>query len=81
MKQVTLLLGAEGCSELQEEPWLREATQEERDAFEVEVGRDFMRGASRDGTGRPYFLMTVLDSAPADILEAANSKTRAVRLP
>jgi len=74
---VTLLLGAEGCSEQKDEPWLREAT-----VAEVELTTDGMEDvpAMTDGTGRPYFWMTVDGSAPDWAYTAAAQNLRMKRL-
>jgi hypothetical protein len=74
----TLLLGAEGCSEASGVPWLRDATDEEVQAVlatEPKAGELLL-----DGTGRPYFWMTVLPGAPAWALAKARRVLRAVRL-
>ncbi len=72
----TLLVGAEGCAEAEGAEWLREATDEEAKQFAAENPKV----ANIDGIGRPYFLMTVLDSAPADVLERAKRNLRVLRL-
>jgi hypothetical protein len=85
MADLFILLGAEGCSEAQDEPWLREPTKEEVDAHREELGYDD-KGKSRlgklsiDMSGRPYFLMVVTDEAPTEIRARAEEHLRVVRL-
>jgi hypothetical protein len=64
-----LLVGAEGCAEAEEAPWLRDATQGERLVFERGLAKRYEdqgikldpRDLYVDGIGRPYFLKAVLD--------------------
>lgn len=85
-----LLVGAEGCAETEGEPWLRDATEEERQAFIADCqGRckaaskkfDY-RNFTVDGIGRPYWLKTVLrrPDRPNTAAEKAAQYTRVVRL-
>jgi hypothetical protein len=73
---VTILLGAEGCSEAAEAkiPWLREATPEEIE------GLGDCRNLDLDKTGRPYFFMTITDDAPEEVLSKFKNTLRTVRL-
>lgn len=84
-----LLLGAEGCSEMAEEPWLREATDEEKEQFyaEFQVGLDRERPGkwkaqdyNVDGNNRPYWVKVVEDEAPEDIRQSAENGIRRLRL-
>lgn len=72
----TFLLGAEGCAELTNEPWLRDATFEET----VRFTRRYPDMAWTDGMGRPYWLKTVTDDAPGYIQQKAATVVRTVRL-
>lgn len=90
-----LLIGAEGCSETDDEAWLRDATSEERQLF-IDFCRQMVKqskgeAASHsfdfanftvDGTGRPYWLKAVLDhsSIPALAREKAARFTRVLRV-
>jgi hypothetical protein len=74
----TLLLGAEGCSELDGEPYIRDATPEERAAWEAEHPR--LPGVI---SNRPYFLVVVnVDhpDCPRAVADKARSVLRTVRL-
>ena len=79
----TLLLGAEGCSEVQGQPWIAEATDEERKAFEERLAeRGFkLANVTIDGNGRPYWVMTIHEGAPEPVKEWAKRIDRAVRIP
>jgi hypothetical protein len=71
-----IAVGAEGMYEIQDEDWWRESTELEIAAFESAC-RDLIRSKRDDkaamsfrlgellvdGTGRPYWLVTVLDNA------------------
>jgi len=82
MRTTTLLLGAEGFAELNQDgvSWMREATDEEVDAFRAELGRGDFDESCVDGTGRPYFVVVVTDEAPAGVWAFARAMKRAVRL-
>jgi len=69
------MLGAEGCAEREDAPWLREATSDE---IKVRI-EDIIRHGG-DALGRPYFPMVVTEDAPASIWALANVYTRVVRL-
>lgn len=83
---LTLLLGAEGCSEMQNEPWLRDATAEEQERFIAEkLARHFKPGDSFndflcDGIGGPYWLKTVTEEAPEKFKALAARCVRVVRI-
>lgn len=80
---VTLLLGAEDCSEMQDELWLRAATKNEVNAVLEgmdEKRRKQVRAMDLDGIGRPYHWMTVLPTAPDWAWRAGASNIRVVRL-
>lgn len=80
------LIGAEGAQEIQLEPWQREAT-----AYELGKHMDALRIAdatatdlTRDGTGRPYFLIAILPDAPPyirDWIHFHRDDRRVLRLP
>ncbi len=90
-----LLVGAEGCAETADAPWIREATETERAGFEAYCrqlvrNRDGDKAAATfslsdfnvDGTGRPYWLKAVLDvpDAPPMALDKARKFTRSLRV-
>ena len=90
-----LLVGAEGCAETSDAAWIRDATEEERAGFEaycrqLVLNRDGDKAAAKfslrdftvDGTGRPYWLKTVLDvaDAPRLALDKARKFTRCLRV-
>jgi hypothetical protein len=90
-----ILIGAEGCAEVQDEHWLRDATTEERMLF-IAFCKDMVRKSKGekaatnfdfaefavDGTGRPYWLKAVLDrpETPAIAHEKAHKYTRVLRV-
>jgi hypothetical protein len=79
----TLLVGAEGTAETDSQPWIRPATDEEERAFVAQAckGDDGLyRDSLIDGTGRPYFLLTVLDNAPEPVQAKAKRCARCLRL-
>ena len=61
-----VLLAAEGMAELDGVDWLRDASEEERTAFRQHhhLSEDEYRGIIIDRTGRPYWLVTLLENAP-----------------
>lgn len=85
------LLGAEGCSELSGQPFIRDATDEEKETFYVEAGK-WLNGPEPgprakdpkelnvDGNGRPYWIKIITDEAPDDLKTAAVGAIRCVRL-
>lgn len=78
MKQkITLLVGAEGASEIEQQnaSWARDATAEEIAEFKKE-NPDV---SSIDKIGRPYFYKTVLPDAPTDIYTRASECIRILR--
>lgn len=77
MPKYTLLLGAEGCSELADEPWLRDATDDE---IEAVLEANEKHPGLIDFIGRPYWWKTVTEEAPEWALEAARTHLRMVRL-
>jgi hypothetical protein len=88
-KNATLLLGAEGVSETEGEDWIRDATVDEIEGLKTAIAdasrtmnttNDTYKSALIDGTGRPYFAMTVLASAPPSVLTLAHDTLRTVRL-
>jgi len=87
-RDCTLFLGAEGCSEMEGQPWLREPTDEEIAELKTErtSGRDPIEaeadwnGLFMDRTNRPYHVMTVTREAPLKIWLRASSHLRMVRL-
>lgn len=76
----TLLVGAEGVSEIQGQPWYHEATEEEKQAFIQQVGERTYRNSLVDNNGRPYWLITVHDDAPEAIRQKAARCKRCLRL-
>jgi hypothetical protein len=90
-----VLIGAEGCAEVQDEHWLRDATTDERKLF-IAFCTDMIRQSKGekaannfgfaefavDGTGRPYWLKAVLDrpETPAIAHEKAHKYTRVLRV-
>lgn len=85
-----VLVGAEGCAETEGEPWLRGATEEEKQAFIADcqcrckaAGKKFdYRNFTVDGIGRPYWLKTVLrtPNTPKIAADKASQYTRVVHL-
>ena len=85
-----VLLGAEGCSETQDENWLRDSTEEEQTLFidhytklMAEKGDVFdLQRFTVDNTCRPYWFKTVLDveNLPKIAREKAEKYSRVVRL-
>lgn len=71
-----LLVGAEGVSETEGEAWIREATKEEAETFWLDKDTDL----DIDHNGRPYWLMAILPTAPAEIYDRTAKCVRAVRL-
>jgi hypothetical protein len=79
----TLLVGAEGAAEIAVESWQRGATEEERLAFVAEKcsgDEQLFRNSLVDETGRPYWLLTVLDNAPAEVQTKAKRYARCIRV-
>lgn len=83
-----ILVGAEGCSETQDENWLRDSTEAEIQQF-TEYYTEALRKQDKvfnlsdfsvDGTGRPYWFKTVLKNAPSLPYEKAEKYSRTVRL-
>lgn len=73
-----VLLGAEGCAELGERPWLRDATREEQDTWLRVQKLDVT--ALRDGVGRPYWLKALRADAPDEMRRLAMLRIRTLRL-
>lgn len=79
----TLFVGAEGVAEIADKPWQRRATEEERLAFVAEKcgnHEQVFENSLVDGIGRPYWLLTILDTAPAHVQEKARKFARCVRV-
>ena len=79
----TLLVGAEGASEIEGQSWVRTAIDVEKQEFIFRAckgSQDKYRNSLVDGTGRPYFLLTVLDTAPDEVKAKAMSFARCLRL-
>lgn len=73
---ITLLLGAEGCSELNDRDWIRPATDEEIErALNGSKSPDMI-----DGVNRHYWWMTITGDAPVWARESAIRSIRKVRL-
>ncbi len=78
-----MMIGAEGWAEASAEPWLRPATPDERESFDLAAracGKGGLRALSRDRTGRPYALVAVLPEAPEGVYKRAEKCWRLVRL-
>jgi hypothetical protein len=90
-----LLVGAEGCAEAAEVPWLRDATPEEEAAFINRVcqmikDKDGSEAAKKadprdwyvDGNNRPYWLKAVIDhpELPDVARQKAQQYQRVLRL-
>jgi hypothetical protein len=74
----TILLGAEGCSELESAPYIRDATPEEIAAWDVRYPR-----LEKVVNNRPYFLVVVdvdHSECPREIADRARKVVRTVRL-
>lgn len=88
MAWLTIAVGAEGVAETEGEPWIRPATEEEKQEFikqrqwESPKPEKFDLGSFLiDSTGRPYFLMSVNEEeAPDMVAERARDYTRVKRL-
>ena len=85
------LLGAEGCSELSGQPFIRDATDEEKESFYDKVREWALQHGPKslqkdpkemnvDGNGRPYWVKVITDEAPEDLRTAAENAMRCVRL-
>jgi len=72
----TVLLSAEGMAELQDAEWVRDATEDEVKAFQERhnLTEDEYREVVVDKTGRPYWLVTLLEGAPEVAAEVAAEK-------
>jgi hypothetical protein len=72
-----ILLGAEGCAELQEKDYIGCSTEEEIKAFKnalISQGKcteEQINNSMVDANGRPYWFMTIEESAPEYIKKAA----------
>jgi len=84
-----VLLGAEGCSEMRDEPFLVDPTEEQKIAFydalltQAQHKKPETKDATHfnvDGNGRPYWVKVVTDEAPENIRKAAENAARCVRL-
>lgn len=88
-RDTTLFLGAEGLQETEGQPWIRPATDAEIEALRKETtdglpeadAREKWQNMSIDRIGRPYFLVTVLGSAPDEVWRVACGHLRMKRLP
>jgi hypothetical protein len=83
--ELFILLGAEGCSEIEGEAWARQATedevQEQRDALGIDDnGRPKFDKLLIDMNGRPYFSMVLGLDAPERVRSRAREHLRVVRL-
>ncbi len=80
---VSILVGAEGAAEIANETWQRQATDEEQRQFIIDQchgDEQQFKSLLIDGTGRPYWLLTILEMAPPAIHEKARNYVRCVRL-
>jgi len=78
--EVSVFLGAEGCSEVEGKPWIRNGTHEEYEELRTAVGNDRWNSLISDATGRPFFLVFISDEAPAPVWEKANMIAKMKRL-
>lgn len=79
----TVLVGAEGAAEIAREAWQRPATEEERRQFindRCKGDEQLFNNSLVDGTGRPYWLLTILETAPESVQAKARQYARCVRL-
>ena len=87
-----LAVGAEGMSEIQGQDWWRESSKSERAAFEQACRQSIRRKCGDrdaekfklstllvDGTGRPYWIVSVLANAPEVAQEKARTYSRCLR--
>ena len=79
-RDCVLFLGAEGCSECEQEPWLRDPTPAEAEAHRLECARVDYNQLGIDQIGRPYWLKVVTREAPLEIWLYASSYLRVQRL-
>lgn len=69
-----IMLGAEGCTEVANFPWIREASPEEsQDFFTIHP-----KLSGIDGIGRPYWVMVLEDAAPLWACDIVKRKIRTV---
>jgi hypothetical protein len=68
-----VLVAAEGMAELEGVDWVRDATEEEIRAYQErhQLTQEEYRRVIIDRTGRPYWPVTLLDSAPEIAVERA----------
>jgi hypothetical protein len=78
MQERIVLLAPEGLQEVENEGWVRDASQEEIEAFKQRHGltEEEYRDIIVDGMKRPYWLVTVLEEAPEVAEQKAASYAR-----
>jgi len=85
---VTLFVGAEGCAETADKPWIRDSTSDEIEEFKKwfrevraqgDPDADDWADFGLDHSGRPYWLMTVTSDAPDDVWLKADGHLRVLR--
>lgn len=79
---ILVLLGAEGVADIIEEDWMRDAAPHEVILFRQrhKLTHDKYQELLNDGTGRPYFLVALEQSAPRELRERAQNHVRLLRL-
>jgi len=80
-ERLPVLVGAEGCAELDAE-WFLDGGEGDRARFleENSLTEERYKELTIDRNSRPYFLMVVLGSAPEWARDRARSHSRVVRL-
>jgi hypothetical protein len=73
-----VLVAAEGMAELEGLDWVRDATEEEVQAYQErhQLTEEGYRRVIMDRTGKPYWPATLLDSAPEIAVEKAATYAR-----
>lgn len=90
MRTKTIFVGAEGAQEVEGLDWVREATPEEIETLRLSL-REAWLGSQEafdagwkqfglDRIGRPYFPLTILETAPWKVWEKASHAARCLRL-
>ena len=77
---IILLVGAEGCAELERVDWAREATQEEAEVLKMRLGLEKYKSLCVDHHDRPYWPMVISEDAPEVKKARAQQYDRVLRL-
>jgi hypothetical protein len=77
---IIVLVGAEGCQELRDMDWAREATSEELKMLKMRLGEEQYKRLSVDDSGRPYWPMVISEEAPEHKKARAQQYDRVMRL-